>query len=53
MRSYFDLVNTIYMKVFNANSDARDRSIRIQTEDKNNATAESKKIISIKLKTII
>ena len=43
MRSYFDLVNTIYMKVFNANSDARDRSIRNQTEDKNNATAESKK----------
>ncbi len=43
MRGYLNLVNSIYMKVFNSNNDARDKSIRDQTEDANPKLAEAKK----------
>ncbi len=50
MRDYLNLVNTIYMKVFNANNDARDKSIRDRTEDKDPKKAEEKKAAFNKLK---
>jgi ABC-type multidrug transport system ATPase subunit len=50
MRDYLNLVNTIYMKVFNSNNDARDAEIRRMTEDKNPAVAEAKKAKFNKLK---
>jgi ABC-type multidrug transport system ATPase subunit len=50
MRNYLDLVNSIYMKVFNANNDARDKAIRDQTEDPNPKVSEEKKAKFNKLK---
>lgn len=50
MREYLNLVNTIYMKVFNANNDARDKAIRDRTEDKDPKKAEAKKAAFNKLK---
>ncbi len=50
MRDYLNLVNTIYMKVFNANNDARDKFIRDRTEDKDPKKAEAKKAEFNKLK---
>jgi ABC-type multidrug transport system ATPase subunit len=43
MRNYLNLVNTIYMKVFNSNNDARDKAIRDRTEDKDPKVAEAKR----------
>lgn len=50
MRNYLNLVNTVYMKVFNANNDARDNSIRQKTEDKDPKKSEAKKAAFNKLK---
>ncbi len=50
MRNYLNLVNTIYMKVFNANNDARDKAIRDRTEDKDPKIAEAKRAAFNKLK---
>jgi ABC-type multidrug transport system ATPase subunit len=50
MRNYLNLVNSIYMKVFNANNDARDKAIRDQTEDPNPKISEEKKAKFNKLK---
>ncbi|MEO5642250.1 MAG: ATP-binding cassette domain-containing protein [Bacteroidia bacterium] len=50
MREYLNLVNTIYMKIFNANNDARDKAIRDRTEDKDPKKAEEKKAAFNKLK---
>lgn len=50
MRNYLNIVNTIYMKVFNSNNDARDNSIRQKTEDKDPKKSEAKKAEFNKLK---
>ncbi|HTL80512.1 MAG TPA: ATP-binding cassette domain-containing protein, partial [Bacteroidia bacterium] len=50
MRTYLNLVNSIYMKVFTSNSDARDKIVREHTEDPDSAKATKKKEIFNKLK---
>jgi hypothetical protein len=50
MRNYLNLCNSIYMKVFNTNNDARDRVVREHTEDKDPKKAEAKKEAFNKLK---
>ncbi len=50
MRNYLNLVNSIYIKVFNSNSEARDKAIRKQSEDKDPkvAAAKSRKFHELK-----
>ncbi|CAN5270472.1 ATP-binding cassette domain-containing protein [soil metagenome] len=43
MRGYLNLVNSIYMKVFNSNSDARDKKIRDLEADPDPKKTEAKK----------
>ena len=49
-RNYLTLVNSIYIKVFNSNNDARDKSIHEQTSDADPKKAEAKKQRFNKLK---
>lgn len=44
MRSYLNLVNSVYIKVFNSNSEARDKSIR----DKNKTEEDKAKFVKMK-----
>ncbi|MBI3512113.1 MAG: ATP-binding cassette domain-containing protein [Bacteroidetes bacterium] len=43
MRAYLNLVNSIYMKVFNSNNDARDKAVNAQITDKDPKVADTKK----------
>ena len=44
MRNYLNLVNSVYIKVFNSNSEARDKSIR----DKNKTDADKEAFVKLK-----
>jgi len=44
MRNYLNLVNSVYIKVFNSNSEARDKSIR----DRNKTDADKEAFVKLK-----
>jgi ABC-type multidrug transport system ATPase subunit len=50
MRNYLNIVNSIYMKVFNENNDARDLAIHKLTDDPDTAKASAKKAAFNQLK---